>query len=100
VPSDHSVQCEVYLAGLKRCHLTRGCTFELCLKATDSSRGNPEPPRYLGGLLTFPASPGDQEGAVDWAHAKTCYVLDQKLLNFLILRKTVVNNDRRDLVDP
>jgi hypothetical protein len=72
----------------------------LGLKATDSRGRNPEPPRDLGGLLTLLASTGDQEGAVDRAHAETCYVLDQKLLNFLILRKTVVDHDRRDLVHP
>ena len=72
----------------------------MSLKATDGGGGNPEAPRYLGGLLTLLPSAGDQQGAIDRPHAQARDVLDQKLLNFNILRKAVVDDDRGDLVDP
>jgi hypothetical protein len=72
----------------------------LSLKTTDGGGGNPESPGYLGGLFTVLPSAGDQQGAIDPSHAQARDVLDQKLLNFHILRKAVVDDDRGDLVDP
>jgi hypothetical protein len=72
----------------------------LGLKTSDGSSGDPEAPCYLSGLLTLLAGTSDQEGAVDRPHAQTRNVLNQELLNLLILRKMIIDDDRWDLVDP